>query len=101
MTKARQIAANDRVALCRDNIQIEGACRQIGHPFDESNQAFQALYKKYYAGVYGRYSPLEEARVYEIKPSRIVLWGYDNDKAYRDHFDCVRLLYQREYMRTK
>ena len=44
--KITQIKGNPRVALCRDNIQIEGLAQILGNPFDEKNRRYNELYKE-------------------------------------------------------
>ena len=38
LRKYQQLKSNPNVALCIDNLQIEGICEEIGHPLD--NTAF-------------------------------------------------------------
>lgn len=42
--KYHQILTNNNVALCIDNIQIEGICKELGHPLD--NLSFCKCFKK-------------------------------------------------------
>ena len=35
--KYQDIQDNENVALCLDNIQIEGICKEIGHPLDHQD----------------------------------------------------------------
>ena len=42
--KYHQLISNPQIALCADNIQIEGVCKEIGHPMD--NAAFGSIYKE-------------------------------------------------------
>ena len=38
MRKYKQLSGNPRVALCIENIQIEGLCREIGRPPEDSER---------------------------------------------------------------
>ncbi len=69
MDKAADIIANNQVALCLDEIQIQGSCVEIGHPFDETNLWFIDAFKVFF--------PKE--RVYEITPVWVEIWGKQND----------------------
>ncbi len=97
MTKAKQMAANPNVALCHSNYQIEGGCRETGHPLDEANRRFLALYRKHYEGSYRKYSLLENERVYEISPVRIAVWDYEDGTPFQDFYDFTGRTYRREY----
>lgn len=82
--KYEQIVQNPQVALCRDNIQIEGIARIIGHPLEERNTDFIELYKAKHNISYTLYSHLEDEVVIEIIPSKITLWKYIDSKPCRD-----------------
>ena len=44
--KCVQIRGNPRVAVCRDNVQIEGKAEILGSPLDEKNQRYAEIYRK-------------------------------------------------------
>ena len=96
MKKAEQIAANSRVAICYQNYQIEGICREIGRPLDEENNFFAELYRKHYGGSYRKYSHKANERVYEVFPTKITVWDYEDGNPYRDCFDFRNKIYKRE-----
>lgn len=83
-TKAKQIKENPYVALCYDNIQIEGMAFLKGHPCDESNRAFIDKYKKYYTSSFKLYSGIKTEVVIEVQPSIITLWKYEYGKPFQD-----------------
>ena len=85
--KYRQIEANPNVALCYNNIQIEGVCRAIGHPLLRENSFFATLYKQHFAGSFAKYSALENEMLFEIVPSIITVWNYENGTPYREFYD--------------
>lgn len=58
LRKYEQLKKNPQVALCINNIQIEGKCEEIGHPL--SNDLFCELYKTYYSGSYEGKTPFIE-----------------------------------------
>ena len=43
--KITQINGNHRVALCRDNVQIEGVAEILGNPHDDKNKEYAELYR--------------------------------------------------------
>ncbi len=99
LTKAGQLAANPKVAVCYSNYQIEGTCREVGHPCDTQNKFFADLFQRHFAGSYQAYSQLDNERVYEVTPLKITVWDYDEGKPYRDYFDFEKKSYWREFYR--
>lgn len=89
MNKAREIAANEQVAICFDNAQIQGKCREIGHPLNKENEWFIKLYKEAFPNAFKKYSHLKSERIYEITPRMIALWKYSDGEAYKDQYDVV------------
>lgn len=74
--KYQDIKANPYVALCIDNIQIEGICEEIGHPLD--NEEFCEQFKIHFLSSFEAYSHLENERLMVIKPTFIQRWSYIN-----------------------
>lgn len=89
--KCRQIENNPNVALCIDNIQIEGICRKAGKPVN--NDAFIKAYENYFYNSYKMYSFLDTEILYEINPTIIKKWIYENNLPYIEIWD----LKNREY----
>lgn len=44
-TKCAQIRGNPRVALCRDNVQMEGVAEILGDPLDEPSREYAETYR--------------------------------------------------------
>lgn len=67
--KYRQLIQNHNVALCIDNIQIEGEAEEIGHPLKNSDfcKVFEACFK----GSFDAYTSLENERLFAVKPAYI------------------------------
>lgn len=101
MMKADQIAANSKVAICCSNFQIEGICKETGHPFEERNKRFTELYKKHYEGSFSVYSHMKNERVFVVIPGKITVWDYDNGNPFRDFYDLKNKTYKREYYKTE
>lgn len=85
--KIKQITGNPNVALCVDNIQIEGIAKIRKHPFDEENKEFISVFKEAYIGSYECYSHMKNEVVIEIEPTFITLWKYEGSQPYRDFLD--------------
>lgn len=85
MNKYHQIIANNNVALCIDNIQIEGICEEIGHPL--KNDVFCNVFKEYFKGSYDAYSSLKNERLFSVKPLYIERWIYKDAVPYIETFD--------------
>ena len=85
MKKYRQITANSNVALCIDNIQIEGVCEEIGHPLQ--NAEFCNVFQECFKGSFDAYSSLKNERLFSVKPVYIERWVYKDAVAYIETFD--------------
>ncbi len=84
--KTQQMLMNQNVALCMDNIQMEGIAKIIGHSDD--NPEFCEVYKRYFRGSYDAYTHLINQVIIEVEPTFITLWKYADGKPYRDFLDC-------------
>ena len=89
--KYSQLAENPRVALCADNIQIEGLCREAGRPLD--NAAFAALYRARFPSSFGRYTHLSGELLFAVTPVYLERWLYRDGEPYLEQF----LLDSRQY----
>ena len=83
--KYHQILNNPNIALCADNISIEGVCTEIGKPRD--NKDFINLYKQYYKSSYQIYSSLRNEILFMVEPKYIQRWIYEDSKPYIEIFD--------------
>ena len=75
--KFKQICENDNVALCIENIQIEGIANIKGKTIEQNK--FIEIYKKNHNGSYKKYSALDESRLIEIAPKKIIVWEYNSN----------------------
>lgn len=82
--KYEQLKGNPSVALCIDNIQIEGQCREIGTP--KENTEFLNAYRAHFKGSFDRYSMLEMERVFVMEPTFIERWLYIDSVPYVETF---------------
>lgn len=85
--KYEQLKGNPNVALCVDNIQIEGQCKEIGIPKDNLN--FLNAYKESFASSFNRYSLLENERLFMVEPFLIERWVYISGVPYMEIFDVL------------
>ena len=95
--KYKQITINPNVALCIDNIQIEGIASDIGHPLDKDNIFFSVKFKASFRGAYYKYTSLSCERLIQVTPKFITLWEYDNGKPYRIFYDFAKREVHKEY----
>ncbi len=89
--KYRQLSANPNVALCIDNIQIEGVCKESGHPL--KNDAFCSLFRECFKGSYDAYTSLENERLFAVTPTYIERWIYKDSVPYIETFDIKEQAY--------
>lgn len=87
LRKYSQLKADHNVALCTDNIQIEGVCEELGHPlsYKEFCKAFEDCYK----GSYDAYTSLENERLFEVTPHFIERWTYKDGVPFIETFDLI------------
>lgn len=92
--KYEQMKNNPNVALCIDNIQVEGICREIGRPQDNSD--FCRLYQENFSGSYELYSGLQNERLFEIIPTYIQKWIYEDGKPFVEALDFENKIYSKQ-----
>jgi uncharacterized pyridoxamine 5'-phosphate oxidase family protein len=95
--KYKQMIANPFVALCVDNIQIEGIAKSVGHPLDNENGTFVALFQQNYKSSFDAYSHLSNEVVFKVQPQKITLWKYENGNPLRVIFDIPNQVYSKEF----
>ncbi len=89
-----QLQKNNKAALCIDNFQIEGICKEIGKPLD--NQQFCELFKKHYLGSYTAYSSLDNERLFILEPQYIKKWIYEDCKSYEEVYNFIEKIYRKK-----
>ena len=87
-----QLVNNPQVALCINNIQIEGTCEEIGHPTDCS--FFCNIYQECFSGSYRRYSSLKNERLFVVKPTYVERWLYIDDIPFMEVFDIEKQMHK-------
>ena len=83
--KYRQLMDNPQAALCIDNIQIEGVCRELGSPMDEP--LFCKVFQECFGGSFRAYSSLENERLFVLEPAHVQRWVYKNGVPFIEVFD--------------
>ena len=94
--KVNQINHNNKVALCIDNLQIEGLAKIVGHPFDNKNNIFLELYKEKHNSAYKKYSSLADEVVIEVTISKISRWTYVDNIGHKEIIDLISEEYKDE-----
>lgn len=89
--KYEQLKGNNNVALCIDNIQIEGKCEEIGHPLD--NAGFSIIYKACFSDSYSNYTALKNERLFMVTPTFIEKWLYIEGVPYIERYDLENKKY--------
>jgi hypothetical protein len=83
--KYNQLKQNPHVALCCNNVQIEGLARIGEHPLSAASFAFKELYQAHHPGSFKTYSHLCSNVVIEVEPKFVTFWKYDAEGLpYRD-----------------
>ena len=83
--KYAQLAGNPRAALCAENTQILGRCRELGHPREHSE--FCRAYRELYPGSFERYTQLEDERLFVLEPEFVERWLYIGGRPHVETFD--------------
>ena len=89
--KYDQLIKNKNVALCIDNIQIEGICKELGHPLE--NPDFCSLYKECFASSFERYSSLSSEVLFAVTPLHMERWLYKDGTPFVESFDIAKQAY--------
>lgn len=74
--KHNQMEENNNVALCFNNISIEGTVEQIGNWKDARNSELMELYKAAHLDSFNAYGSLDGQIIYKVKPKKIKIWKY-------------------------
>lgn len=92
--KYSQLILNPKAALCIDNIQIEGSCKELGYPLD--NIDFCKSYEKCFPSSYKRYTALKNERLFELTPAFVKRWIYIEGIPYTEVFEIAQKSYKLE-----
>ena len=96
--KIAQIRANAKVALCRDNVSIEGIAEMVESPQDEENKRLVEIYKKKLPSVFERYFAHFPGTVFvKVTPTLIVSWVSKDNQRFLEYLDLEN---KRAYLAT-
>lgn len=97
--KNKQITVNHNIALCRDNFQIEGIAKEIGHPQDAKNLSISNLFRQHHPIASKRYSSLPTIRLFEIFVTQVTIWKHTDSQTNRDILAIIsRKAYREPYL---
>lgn len=94
LRKYHQLSINPNVALCIDNIQIEGICSEVGRPLE--HDGFCNTFQKCFKGSFDAYSALKHERLFAVKPVWIERWKYIDSVPHVEIFDIENERYSCE-----
>jgi len=95
-TKCEQIRINPMVALCHNNIQIEGIASIKGDVLEPENANYAQLYQAKQAKYYDIFSQFKGMQIIEIQIQCITCFGFEGNKFYVDRIDLVNKTAYRE-----
>lgn len=91
-TKCRQINENENVALCIDNIQIEGKAKIVGNPTENDNININRVFRNKHPKYYERFAHFKVATYIEVKCEYLKQWKMENGK---DCYYCLDVIRQK------
>ncbi len=94
--KYRQISGNNRVALCANQVQVEGICRELGHPMAEENSWFAKRFQAAFPRSYERYTPMAQETLFVVEPRLVRTWIYEDGEPFRETYDFTAGYYAKE-----
>lgn len=90
--KYSQLINNPNVALCIDNIQIEGFCKELGHPMNHPD--FCGAFQESFGSSFKMYSSLKNERLFMITPTYFQRWIYEGAIPFLEVFDIEKQTYE-------
>jgi len=86
--KCVQIRENPRVALCKDDVQIEGLAEILGNLVDEKNKEYADILRNRSPGSVERWEHRPGMVIIRVRPTLIATAGeVINDQVYLDYLD--------------
>jgi general stress protein 26 len=86
-TKCAQIKANHRVALCIDNLQIEGRAKILGSPLDAKNSKAADIYRLKLPIMFNDFASRPGMVIVKVIPDSIVSFLRSGSRRYWEHLD--------------
>ena len=88
-TKCVQIKANPRVALCIDNLQIEGRAKILGSPLDAKNSKAAAIYRSKLPTMFNDFASRPGMVIVKVIPDSIVTFVRSGSRRYWEYLDLT------------
>jgi general stress protein 26 len=79
-TKCVQIRGNPRVALCRDNVQIEGVAEILGSPLEERNKRYADILREKYPDDHARFAREPGMAIVRVLPTSVTVFVKADDR---------------------
>lgn len=95
--KVNQIKQNPKVAICIENLQIEGTAEIMGHPSRPENTEFCEAYKQKNPRSFEMYTMTKNEVVIKVTPHFFTQWKYIDGKACREFYDPAKNVSFREF----
>jgi Pyridoxamine 5''-phosphate oxidase. len=96
MDKYQQIKENSNIALCVNNIQIQGTARDIG-AWNENKELLK-LYNQKHKSSFELYGNMRTQTVIEVTINTVKKWDYKDGKPYIYFIDFINETFEfREY----
>jgi general stress protein 26 len=85
--KCVQIRGNPKVALCRDNMTIEGLAIILGNPLDEKNKEYAETYTKKLPHDFKGFAHQPGMVLVKVTPTFVVSWVRIENRFFLEHLD--------------
>jgi uncharacterized pyridoxamine 5'-phosphate oxidase family protein len=86
-TKCVQMRGNPRVAMCRDNVQIEGVAEILGSPLEERNRKYAGILKEKYPREYRAFAHELGMVIVKVVPTLIATWSRADGQPCLEYLD--------------
>jgi len=94
-TKCAQIKANPNVALCIDNVQIEGLAKVLGNPLDTKNSKAADIYRSKLPCIFGDFASRPGMVIVKVVPHLIITYAKNGSRRY---WECLDLMKNTAYI---
>jgi general stress protein 26 len=85
--KCIQIQKNPRVALCKDNVQIEGVAAILGNLLDENSKEYTDIIRNRHPGAIENWEHQPGMVIARVRPTSIIIGVSVDDEPYLEFLD--------------
>jgi uncharacterized pyridoxamine 5'-phosphate oxidase family protein len=85
--KCQQIQENPRVALCKDNVQIEGVAEILGSLLGEGNSEYTGIIRAKFPEAVEEWEQYPAMVIVRVRPTAVVIGVSIDDEPYLEHLD--------------